>query len=371
MKMVHISVKTCQIVIRRTLKTVIAIRILLRAICVLLLVGVSIPLQADESQTKHGEFLGAMETVYPDWFKVSFMELEEDVAEAAAEGKRLMLLFHQDGCPYCNAFVEQNLAQKDIEETLKTKFDVIEFNMWGDREVVSVAGEVFTEKQFAKALSVQFTPSILFLTETGQLALRLNGFYDPDRFRMALDYVSNKMEAKQSFTDYVAARNQTASSKKLLERDYFSGPITELNARPNKGKKPLLLMFEQASCKNCETLHDKILSQPESQDLLSAYDIFQIDMWGRKQITTPAGESKTEREWSEELDVNYAPTMILYAPDGKEVIRSEAFFKTFHVQSILDYVQSKAWQQEASFQRYISARADAMRERGIDVNIWD
>ena len=96
-----------------------------------------------------------------------------------------MLLFHQDGCPYCNAFVEQNLAQKDIENTLRTKYDVIELNMWGDREVVSVDGETFTEKAIAKALKVQFTPTILFITEEAKLALRLNGYYDPDRFRLA------------------------------------------------------------------------------------------------------------------------------------------------------------------------------------------
>jgi len=117
----------------------------------------------------------------------------------SAEGKRLMLVFHQSGCPYCNAFVERNLAQKDIEETLKTKFDVIELNMWGDREVVSVGGETYSEKEFAKALNVQFTPTIVFLNEQGKLALRLNGYYGPDRFRLALEYVTNKMEEQQAF----------------------------------------------------------------------------------------------------------------------------------------------------------------------------
>ena len=329
---------------------------------------------ADESganESEHGEFLGAMATVYPDWFKVSFMELEEDVAEAAEQGKRLMLLFHQDNCPYCNAFVEKNLAQKDIEDTLKTKFDVIEFNMWGDREVVSVAGEVYSEKEFAKALKVQFTPSILFLTEEGQLSLRLNGYYDPDQFRQALDYVTNKMEDKQSFSDFLEQADQTASSKTLTQQDYFSGPITELNTRAGKGSKPLLLMFEQGTCKNCETLHSSIFSREDSLELLQQFDVFQVDMWGREPFETLDGSTKTGREWSKELGVNYAPTMIIYAADGTEVIRSEAFFKTFHVQSILDYVQSDEWRSQPSFQRYLSARADLIRERGTDVNIWD
>ncbi len=336
-----------------------------------LLICVSTHLHADESKPEHGKFLGAMETVYPDWFKVSFMELEEDVAEAAAEGKRLMLLFHQDGCPYCNAFVEKNLAQKDIEDTLKSKFDVIEFNMWGDREVVSVDGEVYSEKQFAKALNVQFTPSILFLTEQGKLALRLNGYYDPDRFRLALDYVVNKRETTQSFTDFVASTEQPASSKSLMNRDYFTGPIDNLASRGDTGEKPLLLMFEQGTCRNCETLHNTILSKPESLELLKEFDVFQIDMWGREPFKKPDGSETTGREWSKELGISYAPTMILFAGDGTEVIRSETFFKTFHIQSILDYVQSNSWKEEASFQRYISARAEAIREQGIDVNIWD
>jgi len=345
----------------------------------LLLLTICVPFQLsaqenagqNEAEAEHGEFLGAMETVYPDWFKVSFMELEEDVAEAAEQGKRLMLLFHQDGCPYCNAFVEKNLAQKDIEQTLKTQFDVIEFNMWGDREVVSVAGEVFSEKEFAKALSVQFTPSVLFLTETGQLSLRLNGYYGPDRFRLALEYVTGKMESKLSFTDFVATKNPPSSSKAIVSRDYFTGPVSNLNARAKDSEKPLLLMFEQGSCQNCETLHDKILSAELSQELLEKFDIFQVDIWGRDTFTTPDGQETTGRDWSKELGVNYAPTMILYAADGTEVIRSEAFFKTFHVQSIMDYVQSDAWREQASFQRYISARADALRESGVDVNIWD
>jgi hypothetical protein len=33
-------------------------------------------------------------------------------------------------------------------------------------------------------------------------------------------------------------------------------------------------------------------------------------------------------------------------------------------------VLSRAYRTEPSFQRYISARAEALRERGIDVDIW-
>jgi len=302
-------------------------------------------LNAEETNPERGAFIGAADAVYPDWFKLSFMELEEDVAEAAAQGKRLMLIFHQSGCPYCNAFVERNLAQKDIEETLKAKFDVIELNLWGDREVVSVGGETYSEKAFATALNVQFTPTIV--------------------------YVTNKMEDQQPFSEYLEAKSGPASEKSLITRSYFTGPVEQLSDRPGADAKPLLVLFEQGSCRNCETLHEKILSNAESQALLSEFDVYQVDMWGRDQFKTPSGVETNGRQWSKELDISYAPTMILYAADGTEVIRSESFFKTFHTQSILDYVVSDAWREETSFQRYISARADELREQGHDVNIWD
>jgi len=329
------------------------------------------PLQATESEPKHGEFIGAMDTIYPDWFKLSFLELADDLDEATSADKRLMLLFHQDGCPYCNAFVERNLSQKDIEETLKTKFDVIEFNLWGDREVVSFDGNTYIEKDFAKRLNVQFTPTILFLTEEGKLSLRLNGYSDPDRFRLALQYVQEKMEAEKSFADFLASSSTEPSSKALVSREYFTGTTTELENRPGKATKPLLLLFEQGSCKNCEILHDQILASAESQKLLERFDVYQVDMWGRESFSTPDGLPMTGRQWSAELGINYAPTLVLYSPDGKEVIRSEAFFKSFHTQSILDYVASEAWRNEPSFQRYLSARAETLQEQGIDVNIWD
>ncbi|MFA7386616.1 MAG: hypothetical protein WCZ87_03030, partial [Thiohalobacteraceae bacterium] len=35
----------------------------------------------------------------PAWFKNSFLDLREDVAEARAEDKQVVLYFYQDGCP--------------------------------------------------------------------------------------------------------------------------------------------------------------------------------------------------------------------------------------------------------------------------------
>ncbi len=335
--------------------------------------GDDTPTQQSASQ---GSYQGAVQTIYPDWFKTSFMELEEDILEAREAGKRLMLVFHQDGCPYCNIFVEQNLAQKDIVETVQANFDVIEINMWGDREVTSVDGEEFTEKKFAETLKVQFTPTVLFFDETGQHALRINGYYPPEKFRLALDYVINKKDKQHSFNEFIASRYsepESSADMDLTDRKYINGDATALGRFINEDK-PLLLLFEQKDCTNCVELDDKVLALEDSQELMDQYNVVRLDIWGNQETIDLSGNTTTERELARQLNVAYAPTLIFYASDnGKkhEVIRSESWFKRFHTQSLMDYVASDAWQEQPNFQRYISARADHIRESGADVNIFD
>ncbi len=91
-----------------------------------------------------------------------------------------MLYFWQTGCPYCNALVEQNFAQRDIVETMQSNYQLVGINMWGDREVIQVGGKVFTEKTLAAALQVNYTPRSLFFDEARKVKLRLNGCYPPD-----------------------------------------------------------------------------------------------------------------------------------------------------------------------------------------------
>src|SRR5215211_5426283 len=67
----------------------------------------------------------------PAWFKPSFLDFREDIAEATKGGKRLMVYFGQDGCPYCRELMRVNFSQKDITENARTHFDAVALNIWG------------------------------------------------------------------------------------------------------------------------------------------------------------------------------------------------------------------------------------------------
>jgi thioredoxin-related protein len=317
-----------------------------------------------------GAYLGGKATEYPTWFKASFLNLQEDIDEARKNGKRVILMFTQDNCPYCAALVERNLSQREIEATLRKKFEVVAVNLWGDREVVGLDGKTYTEKSYGAALKIQFTPSLLFFDEAGNTLLRLNGYVPPARLQAALDWVSGRHETTVAFRDFVAAREvPRQASGEMIKQDFFLKNATDLR-RHGQQARPLAVFFEQKDCPDCEVLHRRVLADPEAREAIAKFDNVQFDMWSRDMIVTPEGKRMPVRDWVRQLGVNYAPGIVLFDNTGREIIRWESSFRVFHTLGMFDYVSSGAHVAEPSFQRFLSAKAEHIRETGRDVNIW-
>jgi thioredoxin-related protein len=335
----------------------------------LLLLLLLLPLQsALASDVAMGAYYGARTAEKPDWFKDSFLEFEEDVAEAAAENRRVMLYFHQQGCPYCAQLIEENFTDPELKAYIRKHFDGISLNLWGDREVVSVGGRDFTEKTFAAALKVQYTPTLVFLDESGKVALRLNGYYPPEDFRAALNYVAQKQETEMSFAQF-RQKDRAQSQGELLHEAFFI-PNTDLQVVLRNSIAPLAVYFEAPDCRECEIMHRRILSDAPTRHLVQQANNVQLNITSSQPLTTPDGRQTTAQDWAQELDIAYTPSLVFFDSSGKEVMRIDAFLKTFHFQSVYAYVLEKAYLEVPEFQRYISARADHIREAGFATDIW-
>jgi len=303
----------------------------------------------------------------PEWFTNSFLDIREDVAEAAAKGKRVLLYFYQDGCPYCAKLLDTNFALQDIEARTRRHFEVIAINMWGDREVTGFDGGMTTEKAFARALHIMFTPTLLFLNERGAVVLRINGYYPPHKFSTALDYAAVHNGSEPTFREYLAEQSPAPAAGVLHHEPGFLSAETALDART--ADRPLLVLFEQKDCAPCDELHQDILRRAESREQLARLDVVLLDMWSRDPVTRPDGKTTPMREWAAELDVKYAPSLVFFDREGREVFRTEAWLHAFHIQSAMDYVASGAYLEQPDFQRYIGARADALEAQGVHVDI--
>lgn len=305
----------------------------------------------------------------PAWFRQSFLDLREDIKEAEEEGKRIVLYFYQDGCPYCKKLLDTNFSQQTIVDKTRSSLDVIAVNIWGDREVVDFKGESTTEKQFATDLKVMFTPTLLFLDEQGKVVVRLNGYYPPHKFAAVVDFVGLHKEKQISFRDYWAQVSPPASTGKLHNDASYLQPPYRLAGRSSG--KPLLVLFEQKDCPPCDELHLDILKRKESAALLKRFDVVLLDMWSQTPLQTPAGLDSTAAEWSKQLNIQYAPSMVLFDESGQEVFRREAYLKAFHTQGSMEYVLSGAYRTQPNFQRYLQGRVAELEAQGIHVDLME
>jgi thioredoxin-related protein len=99
------------------------------------------------------------------WMRDTFKDLREDLEEANAEGKRLVLFFEQRGCIYCSKMHEEVFSDATVSDFIAETYFVVQLNLHGDIEVTDFDGEVMSEKEMARKWRVLFTPNIVFLPE--------------------------------------------------------------------------------------------------------------------------------------------------------------------------------------------------------------
>jgi thioredoxin-related protein len=310
---------------------------------------------------------GTSTPLLPSWFTETFLDFREDVADAAKEGKRVMIYFGQDGCPYCRQLIEVNFSQKAIVDKARRHFLAINLNIWGDREVTWTDGTTLPEKRFAASLKVQFTPTLLFLDERGRVVARVNGYYPPHRLEAVLDWVAGRMEEKLPLAEYLKTAARDAASPTLHDEPFFLKPPYDFR---RKGAKPLAVLFETPSCAACDELHREGFRRRDVAALLERFDVARFGLYETTRVVTPDGRTLAAVDWARSLGLAYTPALVFFDGDGREALRVEAYLRPFHLASALDYVAGGAYRREPSFQRFIQDRAENMRKRGEPVDLW-
>jgi thioredoxin-related protein len=157
------------------------------------------------------------------WMRDTFKDLSEDLAEANAEGKRLMLIFEQRGCIYCTEMHEKVFPDPEITQYIEDNYFVVQLNLHGDIEITDLDGEVLSEKAAARKWGIMFTPTMMFLPETvegGQTAMQASVATMPGAFGRGttldlLTWVNEKRyedQSEEDFQRYHARRIQERSN---------------------------------------------------------------------------------------------------------------------------------------------------------------
>jgi len=295
---------------------------------------------------------------HPEWFKQSLLDLDVDLEEAVAAGKKgIAVYFGQRRCAYCKMLMEINFKLPDIVEYTRKNFDVIAIDIRSPEMVTDPSGQTLSQREYALAAQTNFTPSLIFYDKDGKVALRLRGYYPPYQFRAALEYVAGGHYQREPFPAYMARGDSTLrfEAEDMVEEEYFMPPPYNLDRSRIRAERPLAVFFEQGNCHACDVLHTEPLRQPIIQKWLSQMDSVQLDIWSDEPVITPAGRQTTAREWARELGIFYAPTLIFFDEGGREIIRVDSVVGFFRLRGVLNYVLTRAYLNYPNFQLWRSS----------------
>lgn len=149
----------------------------------------------------------------PDWLRETFFNLPEDLAEANAEGRRMLIMIEQKGCIYCAKLHEKILPDPEIDALIRDRFFVEQINMYGDLEVTDFDGTVLSEKDMARRWGQIFTPTLIFLPEevpAGETAVQaavavMPGAFERNTTLAMFQWIADKAyESEPNFQRYFA-----------------------------------------------------------------------------------------------------------------------------------------------------------------------
>ena len=195
-------------------------RCLLAVLTCLLL---AMPVLADETAEAP---VGANGLHTQAWFHEGFLELGDDLAEAADAGKDLVILIEQAGCPYCRELHRVNLRNPEIATTMKDNFMVVQLDLRGSREVVDFDGETMEERELVRKWGVLFTPTLLFVPADAvdisgdgkaRAAVIMPGYFKPFHFDTMLHFVAS--DAYQNGGDFQRFLNERAAKLRAEGKD--------------------------------------------------------------------------------------------------------------------------------------------------------
>ena len=312
-----------------------------------------------------GKFTGGSDHSMPEWFKESFMDMNEDVEEAKESDKHVMLFMTLKFCPYCTKMLNNNFIEgAKLQPYIKDNFDVIGIDIKGSKEIAVNEDLTLTEKEYAKHLNVQYTPTILFLNQSNEIVVRINGYRSSENFKYILDFVKNKEYKNMNLTQYIEkVKNKTFYT---LQDNTMFQEINDLS----KIDGSLAVIFEDGSCTQCDYLHNNTLKNKDVLNEMNKFIIVRLDASSSSKIVTPNGIVTTPEKWAQDLVLDYRPGILLFN-NKKERARIDALLYSFHFKELFRFVSTEQYKIYKSFLDYLRVRQDELLKSGINIDISD
>ncbi len=332
-----------------------------KILCAALTLTLFLPAGNAAESSSRGQIVGGVAHQAPDWFKESFLEIADDVEEASEVGKHVILFFQLNACPYCDRMLEESFEAQPLNGYIQKHFDTIAINVRGDREIAFSEEVSVNEKGLAEILKVRATPAILFLNEDNKTVARVNGYRAPQRFKQVLEFVTTKSYQTTSLADYMRAKLE--KNIYLLRANSLFSNVTDLSSIEG----PLMVIFEDGSCYDCNEFHDGILAHELVQKEIKPFTVVRLDADSKESILDVQGNKTTAKELARQYEMIYRPGVLVF-DQGKLLRRHDSLTFPHHFKESLRYVASGNYQQ-TDYRSYSEQRTEELLAAGVVIDL--
>jgi len=131
-----------------------------------------------------------------DWLK-----LEQAQIAAETDDKIVMVFVEAEWCGICRRMESEIFPDKKIQKIVQEKYHPVTIDL-DSREKVVFNGREMTEREFAREMNVQATPTILFLDANGEVMAHQIGYQPVERFEAVLTFFESDEFGEISFEEY-------------------------------------------------------------------------------------------------------------------------------------------------------------------------
>ena len=134
-------------------------------------------------------FTGALSHVEND-NPVNWLSLGEAQEASADDGKPLFVFVEAEWCGICKRMLKNVFPNDAVSVPLMEKYHPVSIDLDSKKEIL-FNGETMTEREFARKMEVQGTPTTIFFSAEGEELGRQVGFIDTDELNLLLTYITS------------------------------------------------------------------------------------------------------------------------------------------------------------------------------------
>lgn len=129
-------------------------------IITVLIIGSAIILSIDTNENNNNQMVDGLN---------STSDITQAITDAKNENKKILLIFDQDSCYYCDLFKEDTLSNSEVQEILNKEYVVVDI-------------DINKEGSIASKYKIFGTPSTIFLNKNNKEIHRIEGYVSANEF---------------------------------------------------------------------------------------------------------------------------------------------------------------------------------------------